>query len=107
MGYVLCHFLLFDQKKFTTFMQPSHTLQKDANMTVLGAHENQLHFEKEGTIGGIGSQMECLDMPHNLGLKVLSYDILIKQQYLINFFCRMANGFKINFHELVLSRFPH
>ena len=40
MGYVLCHFLLFDQKKFTAFVQPSHTLQEDANMTVLGAHEN-------------------------------------------------------------------
>ena len=38
MYYVI--FLLFDQKKFTTFMQPSHTLQEDANMTVLGAHEN-------------------------------------------------------------------
>ena len=45
-------------------------------------------------------------MTHNLGLKGFNYVILIKQQYLINFFCQMANGFKINFHELVLSRFP-
>ena len=38
-------------------------------MTVLGGHENQRHFEKEGTVGSIGSHMECLVMTHNLGLK--------------------------------------
>ena len=46
-----------------------HTLQEVVNMTVLGGHEKQRHFEKEGTIGSIGSQMECLVMTHNLGLK--------------------------------------
>ena len=50
-------------------MQQAHTLQEDVNKTVLGGHENQRHFEKEGTIGSIGSQMECLVMTHNLGSK--------------------------------------
>ena len=45
------------------------TLQEDVNKTVLGGHENQRHFEEEGTNGKIGSQMECLIMTHNLGLK--------------------------------------
>ena len=45
-----------------------HTLQ-DVDETVLGVHENQRHFEKEGTIGSIGSQMECSVMTHNLGLE--------------------------------------
>ena len=46
-----------------------HTLQEDVDETVLGVHENQRHFEKEGTIVSIGSQMECSVMTHNLGLK--------------------------------------
>ena len=47
----------------------NHTLQEDVNTTVLGGHENQRHFENVGTVGSIGSQMECLVMTHNLGLK--------------------------------------
>ena len=46
-----------------------HTMQEDVDEAVLGVHENQRHFEKEGTIGSIGSQMECSVMTHNLGLK--------------------------------------
>ena len=83
-----------------------NTLQEDVNKTILDGYENQRYFEKEGTIGSIDSQMECLVMTHNLGLKGFKVIILIKQQYLINFFCQMANGFKINFHDLVLSRPP-
>ena len=51
------------------FRQTPHTLQEDVNKTVLGGHENHRHFEKGGTMGSIASQMECLVMTHNLGLK--------------------------------------
>ena len=54
-----------------------HTQQEDVNETVLGGHENQRHFEKESTIGSIGSQMECSVMTHNLGLKGFKFMLFL------------------------------